>query len=198
MFIKRRSLSLLLLFTISLSCLAAHAQEKFAIGSQIEDFSLNDTAGTKHSLKSLQGKNGVVLVFLSIQCPYVKDYNDRINALAAEYAAKGINFVGINSNATESPEAVRTHAAEHYKFPVLLDVRNVIADKLGASVTPEAYYFNAAGKLLFRGAIDNSRNASRVTEQTLRTAFDESLSGKAVTTTSRNAFGCTIKRVGAE
>lgn len=136
-----------------------------------------------------------MLVFLSAQCPVVKGYNDRINQIAGDYASKGINFIGINSNATEALDWVKTNAAEvGYKFPVLIDKGAVLADKLGATVTPEVYYFDAKNVLIYHGAIDNDRSGKNITEGFLKTAFDSSLSGKKIEKTSANAFGCSIKR----
>jgi peroxiredoxin len=166
-----------------------------AIGSTLENFSLPDTNGKVQTLKELNGKNGAVVVFLSAQCPVVKGYVERINLLAADYQAKGINFIGINSNATEDLNWVKSNVTEYgYKFPVLIDKGNIYADKLGANVTPEVFYIDAKGSLVYHGAIDNDRSGKNVTETFLKTAFDASLSGKKVEKTSANAFGCTIKR----
>ena len=167
----------------------------FAVGTTLENFSLPDTAGKTHSFNDLKGKNGAVIVFLSAQCPVVKAYNERVNQLAADYAAKGITFIGINSNSTESLDWVKSHAAENYKFPMLIDKGNVFADKLGATVTPEVYYFDAKNVLKYHGAIDNDRSGKAITDNYLRAAFDASLSGKAIAKTKANAFGCSIKRI---
>lgn len=165
------------------------------VGSAIENFSLPDTDGKTRSLNELKGKNGAVIIFLSAQCPVVRGYVDRINELAADYQAKGVSFIGVNSNATESLEWVKSNVSEYkYKFPVLIDKGSVLADKLGANVTPEAFYTDANNVLLYHGAIDNDRSGRNVTEKYLRTAFDEALGGKKVTRTSANAFGCSIKR----
>ncbi|MDM7921179.1 MAG: redoxin domain-containing protein, partial [Pyrinomonadaceae bacterium] len=120
----------------------------FAVGSKLEDFKLTGIDGKEHSFSGLMGKNGAVLVFLSAQCPVVKAYNERINQIAADYESKGIKFIGINSNATEDLAWVTRDAAEvGYKFPVLIDKGNVLADKLGATVTPEVYFFDAKSTL---------------------------------------------------
>lgn len=167
------------------------------IGQKIENFTLTGIDGKEHSLSSLTGKNGAVLVWVSAQCPVVKAYNDRINAIAAEYEARGIRFIGINSNATESLEWVTSDAKEvGYKFPVLIDKGNVLADKLGATVTPEVYFVNKEGVLLYHGAIDNDRSGKNIQDHYLKTAFDAALGGKAIEKTRTNAFGCTIKRTG--
>lgn len=165
------------------------------IGAAVENFSLPDLNGETKSLNELKGKNGAVLVWLSAQCPVVKGYNDRILAISEEFKSKGINFIGINSNVTESLDWVKSNAGEvGYKFPILIDKNNVLADKFAASVTPEVYYFDSNNVLLYHGAIDNDRSGRNITTQYLRDAADSALGGKAISTTRANAFGCTIKR----
>jgi peroxiredoxin len=165
------------------------------IGAVVENFTLADTDGAAKSLNDLKGKKGTVVVWLSAQCPVVKAYKDRINEVAAEYQAKGIAFVGINSNATEDLNWVKSNKTEFgYNFPLLIDKNNVLADKWGATVTPEVYYLDAKNVLLYHGAIDNDRSGRNITDQYLKTAFDSALAGKAIAKTRANAFGCEIKR----
>jgi peroxiredoxin len=170
------------------------AKDGLAVGATMENFKLADTSGWEKSFNDLKGKNGAILVFLSVQCPVVKGYDARIVKLAEDYAAKGVNVIGINSNATEASDKVKAHAAKNYKFPVLIDKGNVLADKLGANVTPEIFYINEKNVLVYHGAIDNSRNGENITDNFLRDAIDSNLSGKAVAKTTTNAFGCSIKR----
>src|ERR1044071_2944491 len=168
---KTRNVSILLalVFVIAGVAFANEVPAPPAIGSTIEEFSLPDVNGTERSLKSLAGKNGTVLLFIAVQCPVSNAYNERMEKLAADYKAKGIAVVGINSNVAEDAAAVKSHAAEHkLSFPILKDAGNKIADKLGASVTPEAYFLDAANKLVYHGRIDNSRNAAQVESNDLR------------------------------
>ena len=167
-----------------------------AIGTMIDDFKLPDANGAEHSLNALKGKNGVVLIFISVQCPVSNGYNERMEKLAEDYKAKGVNVIGINSNVTEPIGAVKAHAADkHFTFTVLKDDGNKIADRLGANRTPEAYVIDASGKLVYHGRIDNAQNTANITSNDLREALDEMLSGKQVSKTGGAAFGCTIKRV---
>jgi peroxiredoxin len=107
-----------------------------------------------------------------------------------------VNVIGINSNATEPVAAVKSHAAEkHFTFTVLKDDGNKIADRLGATRTPETYVIDAGGKLVYHGRIDNSQNTANITSSDLREALDEMLAGKPISKTGGAAFGCTIKRV---
>ena len=166
-----------------------------AIGATIEDFTLPDLDSKDHSLKSLAGKNGTVLLFIAVQCPVSNAYNERMEKLAQDYRARGINVIGINSNVKEDAAAVKAHAAEHnFTFTILKDPGNKIADKLGASVTPEAYFLDPNNKLLYHGRIDNARNPEQIETNDLRNALDAALAGKAIEKTEAKAFGCTIKR----
>lgn len=169
--------------------------QNFAVGATLENFTLIDVNNKEQAFDNLKGEKGTVVIFLSAQCPVVKGYNERINQIAADYASKGINFIGIYPNATESLEYVKTEAEKAgYKFPLLIDQGAALADKLGASVTPEVYFFDAKNVLLYHGAIDNSRDGQNITNNYLRIAFDSSLAGKPVEKNRINAFGCSIKK----
>jgi peroxiredoxin len=166
-----------------------------AIGTTIEDFTLPDVDGKYHSLNSMKGKNGSVLIFVSVQCPVSNAYNERMEKLAQDYRARGIAVIGINSNVTELADAVKSHAAaNNLTFPILKDPGNKIADRLGATKTPEAYVFDSNNKLVYHGRIDNSREASGVNSSELRDALESLLAGKPIEKTTAMAFGCTIKR----
>ena len=194
---KSRNLSILLLIVFVLAgvAFAGEVPAPPAIGSTIEEFTLPDVNGTERSLKSLAGKNGTVLIFIAVQCPVSNAYNERMAKLAEDYQAKGIAVVGINANVAEDAAAVKAHAAEHkLAFPILKDPGNKLADKLGASVTPEAYFIDVHNKLLYHGRIDNSRNPAQIETSDLRNALDAALGGKPVEKTEAKAFGCTIKR----
>ena len=199
---RTRNLSILFaaLFVIAGAVLATGARAEGeltapAIGSTIDDFTLPDVDNKEHSLKSLAGKNGTVLLFIAVQCPVSNAYNERMAKLAEDYNAKGIAVIGINSNVAEDAAAVKAHAAEHkLSFPILKDSGNKIADRFGAAVTPEAYFIDANNKLLYHGRIDNSRNPAQIESNDLRNALDAALAGKAVEKTEAKAFGCSIKR----
>ncbi len=166
-----------------------------AIGATIDDFTLPDADGKAHSLVSLKGKNGSVMIFMATQCPVSNAYNERMEKLAQDYQARGITVIGINSNFSEGAADVKAHAATHkLTFTILKDEGNKIADRLGATRTPEAYFLDANNKLVYHGRIDNAKDMSQVSSSELREALDATLAGKPVAKTTANAFGCSIKR----
>ncbi len=183
----------ILLTAILLLSLVLQADEP---KKKVNDFTLEDYNGTKHSLTDYKSSKAIVLMFIATQCPVSNGYNGRMVELYKDYASKGVTFIGINSNKQENVEEVRNHSKEHgFEFPVLKDWNNVIADKLDASVTPEIYVLNSRLEVLYHGRIDDSSRENRVTSKDLRAALDRILAGKAVEVTETKAFGCSIKRV---
>ena len=198
---KNYRFALSLALVLSLSAVAgafASGSDKtsgVAIGQAVANFKLPDVDGKDQSLESVRGKNGTVLIFISAQCPMVKAYAERIEKLAQDYRARGVNVVGINSNATEDIDYIKQQiASEKFSFVVLKDKNNKIADMLGAERTPEVYFLDASNKLVYHGRIDNHRDVTLVQSNDLRNAIDATLEGKPVVKTEAAAFGCSIKR----
>ena len=166
-----------------------------ALGAVVSDFTLPDTDGHEHTLASLKGKAGTVLIFMATRCPVSNGYNERMEKLATDYAPRGVNVVGINANATEPVEEVKQHASEKgLTFTILKDAGSRIADRFDAQVTPEAYLLDAAGKLVYHGPIDNSRDPEKISSNYLRDAIEAVLAGRPVQKSEAKAFGCSIKR----
>ena len=199
---KKRTVSIVLavLFVVTAAVIVGSGRSNEvpappAIGATIDEFTLSDVNGQEHSLKSLKGKNGTVLIFIAVQCPVSNAYNDRMEKLAQDYKDKGIAVIGINANATEDAAAVKAHAAEkHLTFTILKDQGNKIADKLGAARTPEAYFLDANNKLVYHGRIDNSQNPDAIESNDLRNALESALAGKPIEKPEAKSFGCSIKR----
>ncbi|MDQ3907544.1 MAG: thioredoxin family protein [Acidobacteriota bacterium] len=170
-----------------------------AIGTVVSDFKLPDTDGREHTLSSLKGRNGTVIIFISVQCPVSNAYNERMEKLYEDYRDRGVAVVGINANATEPADVVKAHAKEKgLNFPILKDPGNRVADRLGAGHTPEVFFLDASGKLVYHGAIDNAMNPVMVNTSHLRNAIDAALAGKQIERAEVKAFGCSIKRVAAQ
>jgi peroxiredoxin len=165
--------------------------------SKVDNFTLNDYNGKAVSLSNFKDAKAIVVMFIATKCPVSNAYNDRMAALYRDYKDKNVAFVGVNSNKSEPVEEIRQHAHDHgLTFVILKDVNNTVADKLDASVTPEIFVLDPATfDVLYHGRIDDSQRETNVSSNDLRTALDEILAGKAVTTATTKAFGCSIKRV---
>jgi peroxiredoxin len=167
-----------------------------AIGDKLEPFALKNYDGTNVDLKGFTGKKAVVLMFIATQCPVSNAYNERMAALARDYASQNVAVVGINANKQEDVAEIASHAKQHgFSFPVLKDANNVQADRFGAQVTPETYVYDANWTLRYHGRIDDDRKGDAVKNQDLRNALDAVVAGKDVPVKETKAFGCSIKRV---
>src|ERR1700687_23276 len=63
-------------------------------------FTLPGGDGKSHSLETLRGPKGTLVMFICNHCPYVKAVIDRIVRDAQELAAYGVSAVAISSNDT--------------------------------------------------------------------------------------------------
>jgi mono/diheme cytochrome c family protein len=162
------------------------------------DFSLLDTAGVSHSLRSEPGRSALVCVFLSTECPIANGYVPELNRqfLALRESKSGVHFFGVISD----PSTTRTRAAEHvakfkYEFPILFDASGILAQVLKPTHTPEAFVFESGGKLAYRGRIDDlyadiGKKRTQATQHELADAIAAVLAGKAPASSYAEPVGC--------
>lgn len=182
--------------------MAATQSTMVELGTQAQDFSLNDTiSGKMMSLSELKSDKATVIMFICNHCPYVKHINESLVEVSNKYLGKGISFIAINSNdiknyPEDSPENMRKLAlALGYRFPYLFDGTQEVAKAYHAACTPDIFVYDKELKLVYRGQYDDSRpgNGIPVTGKDLADALDAILDGDTVTINQKPAIGCNIK-----
>ena len=171
------------------------------LGTIAPDFRLPDTDGHLVSPTDYKESPALLVIFMCNHCPFVKHILDDLVDLAAEYRAKGVAVVAINSNDVESfpedhPEMMAQLVREkEFTFPYLYDETQEVAKAYHAACTPDFFLFDGERKLVYRGQMDDSRpgNNIPVTGADLRAALDPVLEGKDVPTEQRPSIGCNIK-----
>ena len=170
------------------------------LGTPAHDFSLEGTDSKTHSLKNYSEKEIIVIVFMCNHCPYVKAVLKRIIDLQNEFIDRGVQFIGINPNdATRYPddslENMKISAKENdFSFPYLIDPSQEVAKSYGAVCTPDLYVYGKNRKLVYRGRIDdNWKDSEKVTQQDLKLALKNILSGEVITNKQIPSMGCSIK-----
>jgi hypothetical protein len=130
-------------------------------GWQAVDFELDDTAVRAHTLATLRGQNGLLLMFICNHCPYVKAIIDRICLDARELQTLGIGVAAIMSNdPSEYPEdsfenMARVAGNSIFRFPTSTTRR-----RRGAHLWRRVYAgllrFQPKLELQYRGRLDAS------------------------------------------
>lgn len=170
------------------------------LDSPLPDFALPDVDGATVKSAELRGA-ALLVVFLSNHCPYVRHIENRLGAVTAELAARGLTVVGISSNDTEiKPEdgvpGLRDQIARAgFTFPYLVDAGQQAAKDFNAACTPDFFLYDADRRLAYRGAFDGARPGSDVpvTGDLLIAAVERVLAGQPVPEPHTPSLGCSIK-----
>lgn len=162
---------------------------------------MKTSAGTTTNFDNAKTAKGLLVMFSCNTCPYVIKSQARTKEMMVYAIKNGIGMVIINSNEAkrdddDSDNAMAAYAKEQgYKVPYIVDSKSIIADAFGATRTPETFLFDANGKLVYKGAMeDNPQNPSESKELFLKSAIDNMLTGKAIEPNATKSIGCTIKR----
>jgi len=170
-----------------------------ALGSPAPIFDLPGVDNRKYSLASFTDKPVLVVIFSCNHCPYVKDYETRMVSIQHDYAPKGVQLVAINSNDDKTypedsfTEMVNRAREKGFNFPYLRDETQKVVEAYGAVCTPHVFAFDSSRLLRYRGRIDDSRDASKVTHPDLRNALDDMVARRNVRVSDTKPFGCSIK-----
>jgi hypothetical protein len=160
-------------------------------------FTLPDTDGTPTPLH-VDGAPAAVVVFTCNHCPYALAWHERIQAVARDYADRGVRVLQVCSNDAEryprdSPEAMRARvAAGEFATPYLYDESQEVARAWGAKTTPHVFVTDATG-VVYSGAPDADHRDPALDAAWLREALEDVLAGRPVARAKTKPVGCTIK-----
>jgi thiol-disulfide isomerase/thioredoxin len=182
--------------------MAATETTQIPLGFKAPDFKLPDAvSGREMSLDDLKGEHATVVMFICNHCPFVKHINPELVRLANDYMPKGVSFIAINSNDVEnypedSPENMKLYAERlGYPFPYLFDETQEVARAYHAACTPDFSIFDKDLLCVYRGQLDGSRPGNSVPNdgRDIRSALDNILSGRPVSSDQKPSLGCNIK-----
>jgi len=180
-----------------------------SIGTRVDDFTAPDALGASHSLSKKGDGRIVVLCFFGVDCPLARIYAPRLAELARKYEGKGVVFVGVDANRLDSLTAISAFAKERQiDFPILRDLRQRIANQVGATRTPEVVVVDCDRRIRYRGRIDDQfgfvptnraagYHKGTAKHKDLEAAIDDLLANRTVAVPETEAAGCLIGR-GAE
>jgi hypothetical protein len=156
-------------------------------GEKIPRFAakLVDLSGEKAKpadFDSHEAKQVVAYLFLGTGCPATRAYVERIKALERAWHPKGVRFVHLYPNRTDTgEEKVEFHKERGFAGPMVDDREGRIAKLLGAKRTTEVVLVSKDGRIFYRGGLDDSRDPDGVGKRYVAAALEEHLAGKPVT-----------------
>jgi peroxiredoxin len=170
-------------------------------GKKAVEFELPGVGQQLWTLEKCRGDRGVLIMFISNHCPYVKAIRKKLVRDTTELIELGINTVAIMPNDTvaypeDSVENMLLISKEfNFPFPYLLDEAQEVARAYGAVCTPDFFGYNAEMELQYRGRLDAAGPKSDDESQT-RELFEAM---KQVAETGHGpesqvpSMGCSIK-----
>lgn len=126
------------------------------------DFDLPGIDGKRHTLESVRGPNGTVIMFICNHCPFVKAIGTRLAEDMKMLQDQGVGVIAIMSNDTadypeDSFENMKICAKKYgFTFPYVIDESQEVGRAYDAKCTPDFFGYNSDKKLQYRGRLDDS------------------------------------------
>ncbi|QDU37329.1 thiol-disulfide oxidoreductase [Maioricimonas rarisocia] len=167
------------------------------VGTLVSDFTATDFRGEPVSLSAIRGERGTLIALTSTSCPLCQKYVPTLARIEESCRERGIGVVFLNPIASDRSEkigaAIETHGLEG---PYIHDQDETLARSLGALTTTEVFLLDAAGTLVYRGAIDDQYGfgyaLNEPRESYLEAAIDALLAGRRPEVAATTAPGCEL------
>ena len=170
-----------------------------ALGDRAPALELPDTAGATNALPDPGAAAATAVIWTCNHCPYALAWHERIQAAIADYEAREVRFLQVNSNDAErypadAPEAMRARVeAGEFASPYLHDADQQVARAFGALKTPDVFVFDRDLRLAYRGAPDADYEDPAQGAAWLRGALDAVLAGRSPDPAETDPVGCGVK-----
>lgn len=175
-------------------------EDRYRLGAVVESFELLSFSGRSYSWPGSEPPAATVLVFIGTECPLAKLYVHRLKGFVDEFAKDDVQFLAIDSNSQDSNLEMESFARRmQLNMPLLRDPAAKLADRVGATRTPEVFLIDSSCQLRYAGRIDNQYGVgfSRPTaeREDLKMAIRAVLTGDEVEVPQTEPVGCLIGRL---
>jgi hypothetical protein len=170
------------------------------IGEEAPPLELPGVDGEQHELGPAGEAPASVVYWTCNHCPYALAWQERLNAVAGDYADRGVRVLAVNSNdpdryPADSFEAMaeRVERDGGWSHPYLHDASQSVAHAFGARTTPDVFVLDADLRLRYRGAPDADYEDPGQGAAWLRGALDAVLEGRDPEPAETEPVGCNVK-----
>ena len=144
------------------------------------------------------GAVATVFLFVRSDCPISNRYAPEMRRLWEELSPHGVAFYLVYPDPEEDAATIGASVADFaFPFPALRDPAHRMVARTGATVTPEAAVFDAAGTMVYRGRIDDrwaglGRPRPEPSRRDLAEVLAALIAGESVEPRTTKAVGCYI------
>ncbi len=147
---------------------------------------------------SFEECKAIAIVFLAADCPLSQNYTLTINNISEKYHKDGIRFYAVFDSGVSADSVIAFKKEYGITFMCTLDNGGSYKKLLHASVTPEVFFCDSIGAILYSGAIDNwmydtGKKRPVITEHYLEDAINGFINGREIKVKSTKAYGCLIE-----
>lgn len=159
---------------------------------------VTDLENTAHTLFADKQTKAAVFVFIAKDCPIANFYQPELRRLTREFSPQGVEVFQVHPDPDVTLEEARKHAREFSLLnEVILDPKQDLVRRFGATVTPEAVVLRPDLTIAYRGRIDDSystygKRRPEPTTRDLQEALTAVLAGRNPATPRTKAVGCLI------
>ncbi len=167
------------------------------VGRYTAEVEFRDLAGKSHRLSEFSAAKATVVCMTSVSCPLSKKYLPTLVDLAKAYAPRGVQFLLVNTVATDKPDEMQAAAASLGSHALYVnDITGTLSLAVGAKTTTDVVVLDATRTVIYHGAVDDqygfgySLDAPR--RRYLAEALDAVLAGRSPEVAACVAPGCAL------
>jgi len=176
---------------IALSATAAPESVQLA-GTRVDNFMLPDQSGVGYELYYYKHAPAVVIVSGALGDDASKKSATELAKLKAEYEAKGVVFMMLNSSLDDSRDEIIAKAKD-LGVPMLADELQLVGRSLGVTKTGEAFVVNPkTWTVAYHGPVLESLAGKPTKNASVKAALNAMLEGKAPAVTEVSVKGKAI------
>jgi hypothetical protein len=169
------------------------------VGRRVPSIRVKSVDGRELDLGSKPKGLGRVIAVTSSSCPVSRKFAAGLGRMEAAWSAKGVEFVYVGALPVDSAASLKEMASEAgWKGAVIRDGDEAVGAALGLRTTAEVLVVDAAGTLVYRGAVSDQYGVGYARAEARQRPLEEALvaleQGFKPALTATTAPGCVLER----
>jgi mono/diheme cytochrome c family protein len=169
------------------------------VGRKVPALRVKTVDGSEVDLGAKPKGLGRVIAVTSSSCPVTRKFAPGLGRLEAAWAAKGVEFVYVGALPVDSAADLKSMATEAgWKGAVVRDADERVGAALGLRTTAEVLVLDAAGTLVYRGAVNDQYGVGYARAEARQRPLEDALTaleqGLKPLLAATTAPGCVLER----